>query len=266
MEKKYYQKNIVPIILSILIIASVGISYLFVDGIGYSIDMKNTRNAELLKSASIKSVIGSDGKLKIFAEVEPMLLEKYKAIEGNTLIREGKLIIGSEEAKMMKKEGLFSSIGDRIDNLFGIDVTINGIIRKTNTIIDDMHFVDKSDYASLDAVEGKTFFKFKGAEIKTFLYVPIETIEDSVRKMNLKFSEGNISLYAIGYLDSKEYKPVIIGASEAEMMRKEKLFNSIGDRIDNLFGQDVFIAGILEKTNSSIDMMHVTPLTADLLK
>lgn len=78
MENKDYKKDIVPIILSILVIASVGISYLFIDGIGYSIDMKNTKNAELLKSASIKSVIGNDGKLKIFAEVEPNLLNKYK--------------------------------------------------------------------------------------------------------------------------------------------------------------------------------------------
>jgi hypothetical protein len=54
--------------------------------------------------------------------------------------------------------------------------------------------------------------------------------------------------------------PMYIGFTEGAMMQKEKLFTKIGDTIDNLFGNNIFIAGIAKKTYTSLDMMHFVPI------
>jgi Cu+-exporting ATPase len=57
-------------------------------------------------------------------------------------------------------------------------------------------------------------------------------------------------------IDGEKYEPVIVGFSEAEMMRAEKLMNGKGDIIEDLFGNRVVISDILPKTNTIIDKMH----------
>jgi hypothetical protein len=53
-----------------------------------------------------------------------------------------------------------------------------------------------------------------------------------------------------------------LGGKEAEMMIKEKMFSNVGDKIEDFFGKPVFIAGILEPTNTTLDMLHYMLLTA----
>lgn len=53
------------------------------------------------------------------------------------------LYIGSKEAKMMINKKLFKNIGDTISNLFGNDFVVKGILPETNSVLDNMHFVDK---------------------------------------------------------------------------------------------------------------------------
>ncbi|MEI6118841.1 MAG: hypothetical protein WCP92_06560 [bacterium] len=62
-------------------------------------------------------------------------------------------------------------------------------------------------------------------------------------------------------INGKEYLPMYIGYTEGNMMKREKLFSKIGDTIDNLFGNNVMIAGIAKKTYTSLDMMHFLPST-----
>lgn len=51
---------------------------------------------------------------------------------------------------------------------------------------------------------------------------------------------------------------VIIGFSEAEMMRQEKLFKHVGDEINNFFGLDkVKVVGVLKKTGTELDNYHI---------
>ena len=50
---------------------------------------------------------------------------------------------------MMKEEKLFEKTGDKIENLFGVNVTIGGIYNKTGTIIDEMHFVSEENYKNI---------------------------------------------------------------------------------------------------------------------
>ena len=49
------------------------------------------------------------------------------------------------------------------------------------------------------------------------------------------------------------------------MMREEKLFDEVGDPIRGFFGENVVVVGVLERTNSSFDMMHFVPLKEDQL-
>jgi hypothetical protein len=53
------------------------------------------------------------------------------------------MLIGSDEAKMMRAEKLFSQPGDTLSGFFGKDVKIVGILAKTNSALDMMHFVPK---------------------------------------------------------------------------------------------------------------------------
>lgn len=54
------------------------------------------------------------------------------------------IILGYQEAQMMKKEKLFSKEGDVLTNFFGRNVIVWKIIPKTETYIDYLHIVDNS--------------------------------------------------------------------------------------------------------------------------
>ena len=79
------------------------------------------------------------------------------------------------------------------------------------------------------------------------------------------FSAGSFDGYASATIRGKEYAPVIVGSDEAAMMIEEKLFERPGETIEGFFGQDIIIVGVLEKTGTPLDMLHVTPFTASQL-
>lgn len=49
------------------------------------------------------------------------------------------LILGYDEAQMMKEERIFSKVGDPITDFFGNKVVVIGIIKKNNSILDNLH-------------------------------------------------------------------------------------------------------------------------------
>jgi len=51
------------------------------------------------------------------------------------------LIVGYEEAKIMRQEGLFSNIGDPIKNFFGKNVVIVGVMQRTNKATDMIYLI-----------------------------------------------------------------------------------------------------------------------------
>ncbi len=57
-------------------------------------------------------------------------------------------------------------------------------------------------------------------------------------------------------LGSKKLSPVFVGESEAEAMRKEKLFVKEGDTLSGFFGNDAIISSILPKTKTELDNFH----------
>jgi len=51
------------------------------------------------------------------------------------------LVLGSKEAEMMREEGLFSEVGDRVDGFFGGNVVIAGVLKLTGTALDMLHYM-----------------------------------------------------------------------------------------------------------------------------
>lgn len=51
------------------------------------------------------------------------------------------LILGFEEAKIMREEGLFINIGDPIKNFFGKNVVIIGVMQRTDGALDMVHLI-----------------------------------------------------------------------------------------------------------------------------
>ena len=73
-------------------------------------------------------------------------------------------------------------------------------------------------------------------------------------------AEGSMSGYEIHDLGGEQYYPLVLGANEATMMREEHLFSRPGDVIRGFFGRNVVVVGVLNKTNTGLDIMHFIPL------
>lgn len=93
---------------------------------------------------------------------------------------------------------------------------------------------------------------------KLFYFLPVE--ESTSVKIDL--SEGNIKEYEIHEIGGQKYYPLILGYEEARLMKEENLFSNIGDPIKGFFGKNVVVIGIMEKTGSVADMMHIIPLNS----
>lgn len=168
------------------------------------------------------------------------------------------MTIGYAEAQMMREENLFAKPGDSLTNFFGIDkVYIGGVLEKTGTPVDDLHFLSLHNFEQATAEEGRVFSKLTPDKVpKMFYYLGLN--EPVPAKFAL--AEGSMSGYEVHDLGGAEYYPLILGSNEAAMMREEKLFTGTGDVIRGFFGRNVVIIGVLERTNTSLDMMHFVPL------
>ncbi|ACL16025.1 hypothetical protein [Methanosphaerula palustris] len=51
------------------------------------------------------------------------------------------IVLGANEAKMMREEGLFGTVGDEIRGFFGKNVVVVGVLETTNSSFDMMHVV-----------------------------------------------------------------------------------------------------------------------------
>ncbi|MEM3374308.1 MAG: hypothetical protein QXE31_03745 [Candidatus Woesearchaeota archaeon] len=207
------------------------------------------------KNLKMKVDFSEKNEMKVFSYVNEQELKKLKLNDGKISIENNKIVLGFNEAEMMKNEKLFSKIDDNINNFFGINVQIGGVLKKTNTMIDDMHFLSEENFYKINGIENKLFIKFTNKGMPKLFYS--YSLGD---KPNLELMEGNIKDYNVKIINGKTYYPVVIGFDEASMMISEKLFQKSGDKIDDFFGINVHVVGIINKTNSIIDMTHFIPL------
>lgn len=207
----------------------------------------------LLQYSELKAVYNENGHVLVFALARSNDINKLDAIQGKPLPEAGELVIGNIEGSMMKDKKLFSNIGDNLVD-FGLTFTVVGILSKTNTFADDFHFINSREYDLLQADENVLLIKFKDPKTPKLFYLYSQNNPSSV---NISLSEGNMINYNQQIMDAKVYYPIILGFEEAKMMREEKLFTNTGDVIYDFFGRDVIIIGIMEKTGTSMDMMHI---------
>lgn len=196
-----------------------------------------------------------EGIPKLFLEVPSLNENLLKINEGSNKLGNNEMIIGYDEAMMMKKENLFKKPGDVIANFFGVSqMKVVGILAPTGTILDSYHLVNKSTFQSITNQGKIQTLISKDGLIKSF-YIIDKDIPELIKKQIYKDSSYPVIIKNTTYL------PLYIGADEAKMMINEKLFSKPGDVLSDFFGNNVVVKIILPKTNTSFDQFHfVTPL------
>jgi hypothetical protein len=255
--KKQRRSIIVTVIVLLLVSA-----YYFIWGTPYPGMLFVYRDATVYTDIKLKANY-VDGTLKVFALATPTALSAYRAAEGNPVPGDNTVVIGWAEGRMMRREGLFSEPGDTINNFFGIDPIVGGVLGRTFGLVDDMHFVSKSEFEKIDGEEGRVFIAVKDTKSPK-LFLVLATGETP--PITLPFAEGSLSDYTYREINGRRYYPVILGSGEAAMMKFERIFRKPGDTIDGFFGRDIVITGVLAETDTIIDMAHISPLTAADIK
>jgi Cu+-exporting ATPase len=189
----------------------------------------------------------NEGNPKLFLGVDNFPSELTTS-EGTLALADNEMVIGYDEAMMMKKENLIKNTGDSLTNFFGLpSVKVVGILKPTGTLIDNYHFVNYATLAKMTSTAKISYVAEK--EIMKIFY--FDTASNTPEKL-----KNNIQSFEPINLGAKKYLPIYIGSTEAKMMIEKKLISKTGNTIDNLFGNDVIIAGILPETKTVLDMMH----------
>lgn len=200
----------------------------------------------------------TEGEMKIdFAEGVPKVFlgvnvfdQTLAKVEGSAILADNTMIVGAEEATMMKEENLIEGPGDSLKDFFGIPtMKVVGIAEETGTMIDDLHIVDRNTLANLSSVADVKVL-LNGQDAKFFYVVSGGNIPEKFKK-NIA-SDAFIPVTIGG----RKYQPIYIGFAEAKMMLGEKLFEKEGDRLTDFFGNNVIIAGILPETKTALDNFH----------
>jgi len=222
--------------------------------------MDTTLNGEFKEGVNMevamKVAYTQKDEVKLFALARNNELGKLKAEKGNPIPEIGSVVIGSTEAEIMKKEALFSEPGDIIKDLFGVDVKVEGILEKTNSPLDELHFLSQEEFLQLNGENGRVYIKYVEGESKLFYFYP--TYGNTPITFDL--AEGDLEDYTTHILVGETYYPLIVGSREADIMRGENIFSKPGDIIPDFFGKKVIVVGILKETNTPLDIMHFVPI------
>jgi hypothetical protein len=198
-----------------------------------------------------------DGNPDVFlgADVLPVIV---KAKEGNLSLRNNEILIGFEDGMDMKKGNEITGAGDNLKDVNGIaSLKVSGIMDSTGSLVDGWHLVNKN---TLNRMLPATSLQFVAENeiIKGFYTVTPDNVPEKI-----KDNIGSLEPVVIG---SKKYLPIYIGSAEAKMMIDKKLITKTGDTINNLFGNDVIVAGILPETKSILDELHFVGIDFQLKK
>ncbi|MFZ4632547.1 MAG: heavy metal translocating P-type ATPase [Patescibacteria group bacterium] len=188
-----------------------------------------------------------DNNPKLFLGVDnfPSIV---KLSEGTLALNNDEMVIGYSEAMMMKKEKLISGPGDSLKDFFGIgSKKVVGILEPTGTMLDEYHFVNKNTLGRM-ANSAKILFVVEKEIMKEFYFDISNNTPEEIK--------ANISSFEPLNIEGKKYLPIYIGSAEAKMMIDKNLITKSGDKIDDFFGNDIVVAGILSPTNTALDMMH----------
>ncbi|KKQ80265.1 MAG: hypothetical protein UT02_C0012G0016 [Parcubacteria group bacterium GW2011_GWC2_38_7] len=212
-----------------------------------SVSIETASNINTLITTNPTKINFAEGNPKLFLGLDT-LPDYLKSSEGTISLGNDEMVIGYSEAMMMKNENLIKGPGDSLDNFFGLStVKIVGILEATGTLADNYHFVNNTTLAKMTNTATIKYVAEKEI-LKNFYFT---TASNTPEKLKASLSGFNPIK-----LEKKDYLPVYIGASEAKMMTENKLFNKIGDTIENFFGNNVIIVGILPETKTILDEFH----------
>src|SRR3989339_21065 len=218
-------------------------------------DQPTELSISIENATTLNDAIAS-GQTKInFAEGNPKLFfgtdnlpQVVSVGEGTLVLNNDEMIIGYSEAAMMKEEGLIQGVGDSLTNFFGLPtVKVVGILEPTGTIIDDYHILNLATFTTM-TTSADVKFVAENEVIKIFYFLNGSNTPEKLQQ--------NIQNLAEVSIEGKSYLPVYIGSVEAQMMIDNGLFSDSGDVIENFFGNNVVVAGVLPETGTVLDMMH----------
>lgn len=255
--KNFYANNKVGIIITMIVLIIGSIVYF---GFGFS-ESNASKYSKIFDEIKVKVDYTPEGNLKLFANTKNNELSKIKAFQGQNIPESDSMIIGYDEAMMMRNEKLFTNVNDEIKGLFGLDIKVGGILKKTDTIIDDIHFLSEGSFNKIEGDENKVFIISEDDGAATFLTYK----NDENEKIKFVLKEGNLENYKNSEIDGKKYYPILLGFKEAQMMKEEKEFDKIGDILEEE-GKEFILVGIVSQTNTSLDMMHIISLTKEELE
>jgi len=188
-----------------------------------------------------------DGNPKLFLNVANFPSD-VKVKNGTLTLGENEMVIGYDEAMMMIKDKLIKKPGDTLTNFFGLPlVKIVGILEPTGTMVDNYHFVTAATLEKL-MTTAEIRLVAENEIIKSFYFTTSTNIPEKLK--------GQIKGFDAVTLAGQQYLPIYVGSAEAKMMIEKKLIAKPGDIIDNFFGNNIIVAGILPETKTSLDMMH----------
>lgn len=206
-------------------------------------------------------------KLNLAGEMPKLFLGVEKT-ESFLSVSEGKLslsgttmLMGANEAALMRDEKLFERPGDTIKDFFGLpEVRIGGVLKPTGTVLDEFHVMGKETFQRLKTDAEVDALVTESGELKFFYRVSRDNSPEAFRTVMTEdaFTPVKIS--------GKRYLPIYIGSAEAEVMLAEKLITKEGDLIDGFFGNSVIVAGILPETKSVLDAFHFVGSDFQFLK
>ncbi|MFH1054950.1 MAG: hypothetical protein V1744_02520 [Candidatus Altiarchaeota archaeon] len=274
MEQKSFTKENTKSLLFTILVLALGTAALYQQGYFNS---KTALNPMIFGDMQIK-ILFEDNTPEFIAYAPAEKLSTVPTLMGESVPETDSMVLGYDEAKEMSQENNITASeamwGFNVDEGFlGKETRVSGMLEKTDTLMDMMHILSKEKFNSIPPGE-KIHVKFTEDKMPKFFYYikpdstnwPKKTFFAAGSMLDyeeLKNERTVIDLNIVG-LDlhirqNKTYLPLVLGAQEATMMRREGIFAKVGDKIDNFFGRDVVVAGILEPTDTPLDMFHYMP-------
>lgn len=250
------KENKIAIVITLLILV-LGSILFFWDIESNFLDRKIFLNASqdiIYDEISLKAVFSEDGEMFVFANVDSEVLKNYTAENGKNVPGKSSIVLGNNVVEFMIDNGFFENIGDKVDDLFGLNITVAGVLKKTNTIIDDLIFIREKQFNKILGEDDLLFVGIDQQQIAKLIYT-----YDVDNNINIKLRAGALSDYKDYTWLDKNYYPLILGYKEAELLKERTGLGNRGDVL-NIFEKDFIVVGIFDKTNTVADNVYFTTL------
>ena len=155
--KKDYVSTFAPAVMAI------AFTFMFIQFANVSSTMaeegnEKVNNPRVVTKEIAEKQLSLGSTMVAFSGKEPKLFLKtsnflygFEAMDGTLALKPDSMVVGYDEAMMMKKEKIFKKVGDSIPNFFGTKtVVVSGILKPTDSALDNYYFVSPELYKQLN--------------------------------------------------------------------------------------------------------------------